>query len=90
MPTAYSRAEERWAGFSSWGLLSEERMRRRREWRERKVPRGKGVIGTGHECWPVRIRAAQEEHGKSCFGAIDREVDTTSLESRYLPSSEAD
>jgi hypothetical protein len=29
---------------------------------------------------------AQEEHSKSYFGAIDREVVTNSLKGRYLPS----
>lgn len=43
----------------------------------------------GHEDWPVRIRAIQMEHGESYLGVIDKEVDTHSLEGRYLPISSA-
>jgi hypothetical protein len=47
-------------------------------------------VRTGHDGLPARVRAAQEEHGKSDLGIIDREADTNSLEGRYLPSSDAD
>jgi hypothetical protein len=30
---------------------------------------------TGHKGWPVGVREAQEEHGKSYLRDIDREVD---------------
>lgn len=37
------------------------------------------------EGWPIGVRMDQAEHGKSYFGVIDREVDTNSLEGRFLP-----
>jgi hypothetical protein len=30
---------------------------------------------TGHEGWPVGVRAGQTEHGESYLGVVDRGVD---------------
>ena len=41
--------------------------------------------------WPwtgqLELRAVQMGHGKLQLGVIDREIDTNSLEGRYLPGS---
>jgi hypothetical protein len=34
----------------------------------------------------LKFRAAQMEHGKLYFGAVDRKIYSNSIESRYLPS----
>jgi hypothetical protein len=35
------------------------------------------IVRTGHEGCPVRVRAAQVEHGKAYLRVIGREVDKT-------------
>lgn len=48
------------------------------------------ILRIGPEGWPVKIRAAQTEHGKSQLRIIDRVLDTNTLVGRYLPNSSAD
>jgi hypothetical protein len=38
----------------------------------------------------LELRAAQMEHGKLCLGVIGGEIDSNSIEGRYLPSSSVD
>ena len=37
--------------------------------------RTNGTMGTCRVGWPIRVRAAQAEHGMACLGVIDGEVD---------------
>jgi hypothetical protein len=39
---------------------------------EREDAMGYGMVRTGHEGWPVGVRAAQAEQGKSYLGVIGR------------------
>ena len=66
----------RW-GFGSQGLGSEAEIMRRRQGREEREEDaiGEGIVRTGHEDWPIRVRVAQAEHGKYHLGVNDREVD---------------
>jgi hypothetical protein len=51
-------------------------MRRRQGREEREEDAiGEGIVRTGHEDWPIRVRVAQAEHGKYHLGVNDREVD---------------